>query len=78
MAVGFGVTWAWRDHAIGGRVQAALPAPPDLAGKPAILSELLAQAETKTKSSETRLDGIIELGRLYHANGFIAEAAACW
>ena len=68
----------WRQHAIVTRVQTALPARPELAGRPAILAETLARSEKKTKSSDTALDGVTELGRLYHANGFTSEAEACW
>lgn len=65
-------------HEINRRLQASLPAIPVLTGKPRLLGELLARAETKAKSRDTRLDGIGELGRLYHANEFYAQAAACW
>jgi tetratricopeptide (TPR) repeat protein len=68
----------WRQHAIVTRIQAALPARPELAGRPAILAESLARSEQKTKSSDTALEGVTELGRLYHANGFTSEAEACW
>src|SRR5688572_18543757 len=57
---------------------AGLPRPPDLAGRPAILGEKLAQSEARARARGTQREGIAELGRLYHANGFPAEAAACW
>jgi tetratricopeptide (TPR) repeat protein len=69
---------AWRMHMLANRVHATLPTRPDLAGKPAMLGGLLTQAEQKAGSSSTRIDGMIELGRLYHANGFTTEAEACW
>lgn len=69
---------AWRSDGVAARVQAALPDRRELAGKPALLGELLTQAEHKAKSPDTALDGVAELGRLYHANGFNAAAEACW
>ena len=76
--VGVVGTWTWREHALATSVKTTLPTRPDFAGKPMILGELLAQAGNKAESSKTRLEGMAELGRLYHANGFIAEAEACW
>ena len=69
---------AWRHYTLATQVQTALPARPNLAGLPAILGELLEQAEQKAESSNTRIEGAAELGRLYHANGFVTEATACW
>jgi HemY protein len=69
---------AWRQFTVTTRLASGSPARPDLAARPQILGELLTQAEKKAKSSGTRIEGLAELGRLYHANGFIAEAATCW
>ena len=69
---------AWRQFNFATRLEAALPARPDLAARPQIVGEMLTQAEQNARSSTTRIDGIAEVGRLYHANGFIPEAAACW
>jgi HemY protein len=69
---------AWRHSTLPTQAQTTLPARPDLARQPAIFGELLERAEQKSKSPDTRLEGVAELGRLYHANGFVAEAAACW
>jgi HemY protein len=68
----------WRAHALLARVQAGLPAPPDLTGKPRELAELLAKAQAKTMSRQELLEGAAELGRLYHANNYPREAEACW
>ena len=59
------------------RLRAELPAPPAVlpAGS---LAGLLAQAQRAAASPATMADGLAELGRLYHANGFVPEAAACW
>lgn len=60
------------------RIAAALPAMPDLQGKPAQFADLLTRANALARSSRHRWEGVAELGRLYHANGYRAEAAACW
>ena len=68
----------WRTQARLARMQAGVPAPPDLAGRPSQFIELLAKAQAMTKSRETLLDGVAGLGRLYHANNYLREAATCW
>ena len=68
----------WRQQAIVARVQGALPARPEIEGQPAVFRDSLANAEARLKSARTALDGVAELGRLYQANGFNAEAEACW
>ncbi len=57
------------------RVRAALPAPPAAAPN-ATLRDLLADA--RAAAATGRLEAVAELGRLYHANEFRAEAEACW
>jgi HemY protein len=73
-----GGAWAWRRQTIVSRFEAALPSPPALTGRPAILGELLAKAEKKTRSAASVVEGATELGRLYHANRFLPEAEMCW
>jgi HemY protein len=69
---------AWHGYRHGQHVRAGLPAQPPLAGKPAILQEKLREAQRRTDSRRTMIEGVMELGRLYHANGFAREAEACW
>lgn len=57
------------------RVRAALPVLPTAAPNPT-LRDLLADAQAQAATG--RLDAVAELGRLYHANEFRAEAEACW
>ncbi|HYC70270.1 MAG TPA: tetratricopeptide repeat protein [Opitutaceae bacterium] len=64
---------AWRWSAP--RPPAALPARPALSGQ-AALADHLAAAEKRVATEPAR--GREDLGRLYHANGFLAEAEACW
>lgn len=57
------------------RVRAALPPVPATVPN-STLRDLLADA--RTQAATGRLDAVAELGRLYHANEFRAEAEACW
>ncbi|HEX2862630.1 MAG TPA: tetratricopeptide repeat protein [Lacunisphaera sp.] len=72
-----GFTW-WQQQRERARVQASLPARPDLAGRAPVFTEMLTAADARARSSTMVLDQVAELGRLYHANGFPREAAACW
>ena len=76
--IGTSVVQIWRGNNLLARVQAALPAPPDLTGKPAKLVGLLSTAQAKTKSRSDVLDGVAELGCTYQANDYLREAEACW
>ena len=76
--LGAGLALAWREHQALARMQAGLPARPNLSGRAPVLGELLARAEARTGSTDTFAEGLAELGRLYHANDFPREAAACW
>ena len=75
---GTGGWWRLHHPSLEKRIYARLPAPPDLSGKPPILIERLAKAQAPAKSLDEALTQIADLGRLYHANGFPTEAAACW
>ena len=80
LAVGATGVHAWRQQQLVGRIRAALPPPPELAGWPPELGERLAAAQAQARSARARtaLAGVAELGRLYHANAFFAEAERCW
>ncbi len=75
LAVG---AWFVHGERVQRRVQAALPAPPDVAGKPRAQVDAIRQAGTLTRTRGRTLEGVAELGRLYHANGYVASAEACW
>lgn len=68
----------WRWYQLADRLQAGLPGAPVLTGRPAALEQALAAARDLTAHRATAIAGTIELGRLFHANGFLAEAEACW
>lgn len=70
--------WQWRLPNLSQRVQAAIPHRPDLSGKAPVLGDMLAKAQNSALTSLDPLASVAELGRLYHANGFDGEAAACW
>jgi len=55
-----------------------LPPLPDLTGKPAELRQKLSELQARVHADRDTSNAIAALGRLYHANGFAAEAAACW
>jgi HemY protein len=75
-AVGGGMLW--RRHAVREQLRASLPAMPDLSRQAAALREALHGAEQKVMSARLSLEGIAELARLYHGNGYYQEADACW
>lgn len=60
-------------------LRAGLPALPTTLGtKPAILATRIASAQAQTQSRASLLEGIANLGRLYHANAYWPEAEKCW
>jgi tetratricopeptide (TPR) repeat protein len=76
--VATGGWWWWRAGAQRAVVIAGLPAVPDLsAGSPILLSEVAA-ANARARSRLTAQRGLIALSRLYHGNGYFAEALTCY
>src|SRR5687768_9906051 len=55
-----------------------IPATPALTDRPAVLAASISDAETRARSWGNAKDGLAELSRLYHANGFYAEALQCY
>lgn len=77
VAVAVGSGFAWHRYRMPERLRTGLPAvPADLNKKPAELARRIAAAQTLTR--DHALDGVSELGRLYHANGYLREAESCW
>jgi tetratricopeptide (TPR) repeat protein len=74
-AVGaMGVKWVNRHFA----AAQAVPARPELSGWPSELSDQLAGAEKAARGYFHVTRGLAALSRVYHANGFYAEAARCY
>ena len=72
------VAWTWQRTAWIREVRAALPSRPDVRGQPPDFVTRLTEAEARTEAGETLLEAVAELGRLYQANGYDAEASRCW
>ena len=69
--------YAWhRAHQRAEVFAAAIPAVPDLSLWPEPMRRRVEAAERKL--AEQPLEGLAELSRLYHANGFFADAAQCY
>lgn len=55
-----------------------IPAPPSLDGLPSALAEFIETAESKARGWRRPAEGLAELGRLYHSNGFYPQALICY
>lgn len=77
-AAALGAGMLWRRHAAQDQLRASLPVMPDVSAQPAALGTALRAAEQKALSARRSLEGVGELARLYHANGYYQEADACW
>ncbi|MBE2215577.1 MAG: tetratricopeptide repeat protein [Opitutaceae bacterium] len=78
MAVLAGAVWMRSPRVADALDAGELPAVPDLSARPAILADSIAEAMALAHVSSSRLAGVIELGRLYHANQLSREAETCW
>jgi Flp pilus assembly protein TadD len=58
--------------------EACMPAHPRLSDKPAELAQRVRGCEGRIKAGSDPIDALAELSRLYHANGFYAEARQCY
>ncbi|HWA27410.1 MAG TPA: tetratricopeptide repeat protein [Lacunisphaera sp.] len=70
--------WFWMARNPSARLRFASPVRPDLSRQPAELTALVEAAEARVRSPAAASEGLIELGSLYHANGYLAEADGCW
>ncbi len=73
-----GSWYGWQLHARRTFVIRHLPVTPDLNSLPAALAESVSVAEAKSHTWRRPAEGLIELSRLYHANGFYPEALTCY
>jgi predicted Zn-dependent protease len=70
--------FAWRAVETQAVVVRSLPRPPDVRSRPPELQSRLARADTRARGYLHPASALVELSRLYHANGFFAEANACY
>lgn len=71
--------WGWvRTGKIQSQIATALPALPDVSNSPTRLRDELSTADTEARSRFHAYAGLVQLSRLYHANGFLNEAAQCY
>ncbi len=76
--LGTGGWWGWRNTDRQHTVARHLPAVPALTHWPATLADQLTDAEAAARSWWNSTSGLAALSRLYHANGFFAEALLCY
>jgi len=55
-----------------------IPQRPDLSGWPDRLHQRIENAELQALSGKSPVDSLVDLSRLYHANGFYEEAGLCY
>jgi tetratricopeptide (TPR) repeat protein len=61
-----------------GSIRKSLPETPETEGWPATFTEALREAESEIFRRRSALVGVKELAMLFHANGFLDEAASCY
>jgi len=66
----------WRESRSIAEIRNHLPSVP--AKIPTVLAQRLTDATHRIESHATLSEGLAELGRLYHASGYAAEAETCW
>lgn len=69
---------AWRAREKGRLLAESVPARPDLSAATPELAARIAACEERISQGREAVGSLGELSRLYHANGFLAEAAACY
>ncbi len=70
-AAGYG----WRSAGLRREILAAgIPARPDLGALPAEMTRRVGECEQRVRAGPDRAEALGELGRLYHSNGFFAQA----
>ncbi len=73
-----GAILGWRAHQRSVVLADSVPARPDLATWPAELPARIASCEERITAGRSPVAALGELSRLYHANGFLPEAATCY
>jgi tetratricopeptide (TPR) repeat protein len=78
IAVGVMGWLAFRASQTAAIVGPGVPEVPDLSSTPSVFQERVAAADSQAGSFWRARGGLIELSRLYHANGRLAEATQCY
>jgi tetratricopeptide (TPR) repeat protein len=68
----------WQASRSQSRVAAILPDPPDLVQAPDQLRDRILQTDAGARRLFGSVKGLGDLARIYHANGFLAEAVRCY
>lgn len=68
----------WQRQQIRQSVRTSRPALPPLTGRPRELVTRITDADQRVHSGREIEAGLVELSRLYDANGFVSEAAQCY
>ena len=66
--------WWWLEDDGRSMVEAAIPAEPTDQDATGPFADALAVATARAREGRNRLSGLVELGQLYHANGYLEEA----
>lgn len=77
LALAAGGVWWWSAARVRDRVAAVVPARPERLSGAAELQSRVNEAEARARSLWRPVEGLADLARLYHANGFIAQADDC-
>ena len=78
VAAAAGVWWWQTTSAQQNAVAMALPPSPDLSGVNETMRDQISAADGKARSRSSALEGLAEVAKLYHANGFLDEAMRCY
>ena len=70
--------WWWRAGTQQALLTRGLPTLPDLSAAAPALGSEVAAADARARGRLTARSGLVTLSRLYHGNGYFAEALACY
>jgi tetratricopeptide (TPR) repeat protein len=79
LAILAGGAWVWQRSGDKRQVVlAVLPQIPDLSARAPVLRDRVTVADARARAHLTSPKGLVELSRLYHANGFLEETMQCY
>lgn len=70
--------WLWRAHARSELLRASIPPRPSFTAFPNELTVRISESERSARRGAAPTIALAELAQLYHANGFLTEAAWCY